>query len=146
MKDIGFILSLIICFGYYFLTISNSSRQKDKYYYKLFDTRIYILHVIGSILVGLFGIWRVLYFDGREFLYFGPFIYLIFLRLFNYFFLILYKRPIILATRWDSPPKGKNGIKIVDRFFFVLLSLITILGGIVVLKILQYFIEIFKAF
>lgn len=137
MKDIGFIISMIVGLGYCYLTIINSSRQKDKYYYKLFETRTFSLHLLGAVILGLFGIWRVKNFDGREFMYFGPFVYLLFLRLFNYLTILIYDRPIILATRWDSPPKGKNGIKFYDRLILVVLLLIPIGGGLTILKWIQ---------
>jgi hypothetical protein len=137
MKDIGFIISMAIGFGYCYLTIINSSRQKDKYYYKLFETRTFLVHLLGAVLLGLLGFWRVINFDTREFMYFGPFVYLLFLRLFNYLTIFIYNRPIILATRWDSPPKGKDGIKFYDRFIGVILSLIPFGGGLIILKWIQ---------
>lgn len=134
MKDVGFIISVIIGLGYCYLTIINSSQQKDKYYYKLLETRIFLLHLLGAFLLGLFGLWRVKNFDGREFMYLGPFAYLIFLRLFNSLTILIYNRPIILATRWDSPPKGKNGIKFYDRLITVILFLTPIGGGLTISK------------
>ncbi|AKQ45037.1 hypothetical protein TH63_04355 [Rufibacter radiotolerans] len=124
MNNIGLILSIVIGIGYCFLTISNSSRQKDKYYYKLFNEKIFSIHIIGALLIGTFGLWRVINFDNREFFYFNPLIYLMLLRLLNYLSLFIYKRPLILATRWDSPPKGKNGIKFFDKCMLFLLLLI----------------------
>jgi hypothetical protein len=137
MKDIGFIISMAIWLGYCYLTIVNSSRQKDKYYYKLFETRTFLLHLLGAVLLGLIGVWRVTNFDAREFMYFGPLVYLLFLRLFNYLTIFIYGRPIILATRWDSPPNGKNGIKFYDKFVGLILLLIPIGGGLIILKWIQ---------
>jgi len=137
MKDFGLIISVVIGWGYCFLTITNSLRQADKFYYKLFETQTFLLHLSGSLLLVFFGIWRVIYFDAREFLYFAPFVYLVFLRIVNYFTISIYNRPVILATRWDSPPKGKNGIKFYDRFMALILLLIPFGGSLLLLKLVQ---------
>jgi hypothetical protein len=121
MIDIGLIIGGIIGQGYVLLTIANSSRQSKKYYYKLFNNKIFAVHFFCAALFMGFGTWKFRQFDGRELFYSLPFIFLLVLRLTDKVVEGLYGRHLILALRWDRPPKGEKGIKPIDNLMLMIL-------------------------
>jgi hypothetical protein len=121
MTSTGLIIGGMVGQGYVILTIANSSRQHKKYYYRLFDNKIFFVHLLAAILFMGFGIWKFRQFDGRELFYSLPFIFLICLRLSDTFVEHLYGRHLILALKWDKPPRGENGIKMIDNLMLFIL-------------------------
>lgn len=129
MGNLNVYLSVIIGIGYIFYTIIGkySLEPKDQYYNRLLETKPFILNLSFAAILVIIGIWRVAYYDKRETFYFAPLIYLLLLRLFNLFSILINQRNLILATGVDNPPKGKEGINFSDRVFVFLLFLVPVI-------------------
>ena len=115
-------ISLIIGFGYVYFMISgratlNPLKQR---YIKLFEKEYFIKHLIICSILAIIGLLRFTA-NTHETFYFLPIIFLIGLKLANSIIKLLFGRNIIIATRWDNPPEGKNEINFLDSLFIWLI-------------------------
>ncbi|WJS95043.1 hypothetical protein NYQ10_01005 [Flavobacterium johnsoniae] len=130
MEKILSITSLLVAFGYIFYLLSGKDLNPKKFRYnELFENSKFIKHFVFFLIFFAIGIFRF-YSNPMEIYYTAPLNFILLITLFNPLFRALYNRNIIIATRWDKPPKGKNGIKILDRIIGALILIISLLSPI----------------
>lgn len=136
MEKILLIISIFFGLGYllFYMLSGESSNPKTFRYNQLFETKKFLKHLIFALSFSIIGILR--YNSSKlETYYFLPLIFILLIKIFNPIFRSLYNRNIIIALRWDKPPKGKNGIKSLDRIIGVLILILSMTCPIV-LKLL----------
>lgn len=87
------------------MSMAFSLNPKKKYYNQVFKSQIYSLHLIATLLIAIFGIYRVLTNDIREVSFMMPVLFLILFRIFDTIILKKEGRHIIVVTRGDHRPK-----------------------------------------
>ncbi|MFH6987298.1 hypothetical protein ACHRVW_06085 [Flavobacterium collinsii] len=136
MEKVLLIVPLFFGLGYlffYMLTGANSNPKTFRYN-QLFEADKLIKHLIFALIFSIIGLVR--YNSSQlEAFYFLPILFILALKSSNPLFRLLYNRNIIIALRWDNPPKGRNGIKILDRIIGVAIVAFSCTGPIL-LKLL----------
>ncbi|RAU81741.1 hypothetical protein [Pontibacter arcticus] len=119
----------LIGFGYIYYMIAGrfSLKPKDQPFNNLFENSFFVKNLGLTVSIAIIGLWRISD-DTRETLYFAPIIFLVTLRIADLISLFINDRHVIIATRWDNPPKGKKGINWIDRVLSFLIIFIPMIS------------------
>ncbi|WP_163407673.1 hypothetical protein [Flavobacterium ajazii] len=138
MEKILIFTPIALAFGYLFFYMlwGQGLNPKTFRYNTLFDNAKLVKHLIFAFCFFIIGIFRLKSNPAGAF-YFVPLIFILLVRLFNPLFQTLYNRNIIIATKWDYPPRGKKGIKISDRIIGALILLLSMISPIILMILLE---------
>lgn len=102
-----FYLGILYGVGYIFYSsISFQSDYRKKFYYRLFNNRLYFAHLLFTFLVACFGLFRCSQGFYQETFFIAPFLFLLLLRLLDLLVIALSERHIIISTRHDDRPEN----------------------------------------
>ncbi|WP_166921793.1 hypothetical protein [Flavobacterium poyangense] len=134
---VAFALVYII---FYMLSGRNSNPTTFRYN-ELFKNNTLKKHLLIAICFSILGIFRFnvipLNVMPLEAYYFTPLLFILTIKILNYPFSAFYNRNIIIALRGDRPPKGKNGIKILDRVLGCVIVVISITAPSIITLLLK---------
>lgn len=138
MEKILIFIPLAITWGYIFFFMLWGKEQNPKTfrYNTLFKNDTLIKHLVFAIFFFILGMFRLKSHPAEAY-YTAPLVFILLIKLSNPLFRNLYNRNIIIATRWDRPPKGKNGIKVLDRIIGSLILMFSLISPIILNILLE---------
>lgn len=126
MSNYTFILQQIMLFCIIIFVLGGlRSKQKDKYYIRLFNPKEYKKHIIFSILLAIAATVELIFYKQMNYCFlFIHLFYLLFFKLANKISHKLNKRNIIIAMRNDEFPKEHNYIDTILSFLLPIVSIL----------------------
>lgn len=120
----------------FYMLSGRNSNPKTFRYNELLKNSSLKKHLLIAICFSVLGIFR---FNVKtlEAYYFTPLLFILTIKILNYPFPAFYNRNIIIALRGDRPPKGKNGIKILDRVLGYVIVVIPLLAPFIITLLLK---------
>ena len=128
-------LSIIVSFGYIFYAAASfETDPKKKFYNRLLSNQTFAMHFILSAFVCYYGYYRSVNGHYQEIFYVAPFLFLIFLRFFNWLTKYSTDRNILIASKWDYKPDEYKWY--IDGLFTIfIIALPIIISGLAMNKI-----------